>query len=262
MTGKSPKLDRFGLPEISPWLHRWFAAYSKRYLRKHFNAVRLLGTAPPPLPSGRPVVFFLNHASWWDPLVALFLCQQFFSQFRSYAPIDADALKRYGFLKRLGFFPVERGSIHGARQFFGYSREILAKPNHALWLTPQGRFSDMRERPVRFESGIGHLADLPTSPLLIPIAIEYVWWFERSPEILVSIGEPLNDFGSDEPTRRCEVALTQLQDELAAASLQRDDHSFTVLLDGCKGVGGIYDLWRRWKSRLQGKSFSADHHST
>jgi len=257
MTSESSKLDRFGMPKISPWLNRWFAAYSKRYLRKNFNAIRLLRSPSLPLPNGRPVVFFLNHASWWDPLVALFLNRHVFQGYNAYGPIDADALNRYAFLKKLGFFPVERDSLHGAKQFLGYSRKILSKPDSGLWLTPQGKFSDIRERPVQFEKGIGHLGKLPMKPLFIPVAIEYVWWFERAPEILISIGDPFDA----EDTQQCELSLTMLQDELSAASMTRDFDLFTVLLDGKKGVGGFYDGWRRWKARFQGKSFSADHHS-
>jgi hypothetical protein len=53
---------------------------------------------------------------------------------------------------------VETGSARGARHFLTTSQEILSRPDSALWIAAEGRFSDPRERPVRLRSGIGHLA--------------------------------------------------------------------------------------------------------
>ncbi len=237
------------VPEISPRLHRWFVWYSRRYLKRHFHAVRLLQSHPPPAETAQSRVYFLNHASWWDPLVALFLAARFYPDNLPFAPIDERALERYGLLKRLGFFPVERGTARGARQFLRSAREILKVPGHALWLTPQGRFADVRERPVRFEAGLVHLPDVP----MIPIAIEYTWWFERSPEVLIAFGNPVDP-------SHCEQALAAAQDALATAGIARDPDAFVTLLSGKTGVGGFYDTWRRFRARFRGERFTPDHH--
>jgi 1-acyl-sn-glycerol-3-phosphate acyltransferase len=250
-------------PAITPWLHRWFGGYSRRYLRKNFNSLRILNAPSVPVLSGEPAVFYFNHASWWDPLVALYLNAKFYPKYSAFGPIDASALRQYPFLRRLGFFPLERDTLAGARQFIRDVRAIFRGRDHCIWLAPQGRFCDVRERPVMFEKGLGHLAHFESAPLLIPVAIEYTWWFERAPEILVAIGKPLlagKGESAEQVTRRCETGLTALQDELAAASLRRDPDQFTTLLEGRKGIGGVYDVWRRWKASLQGKSFSPSHH--
>jgi len=139
---------------------RLFGRYAARLLRRSFAGVRLLDPAttgsPPELPSG-PVIVAMNHASWWDPLVGLLLSQRLGHLFggRAHAaPMEAGALQRYGFFRWLGFYPVDRSSRRGLVRFVGESEAILDRPGAALWITPQGRFADPRERPLRVESGV------------------------------------------------------------------------------------------------------------
>ena len=84
-----------------------FAAYTRSYVGRHFHSVRILKSGLPPRDCARPLVIYLNHAAWWDPLVCLLLSREFFPDRTSFAPIDAAMLERYGFFKRLGFFGVE-----------------------------------------------------------------------------------------------------------------------------------------------------------
>ena len=64
-----------------------------------------------------PVIVYLNPPSWWDPLFGFLLAFERFPDRDHFAPIDADALEKYGFLARLGLVsargfdpeqPVER----------------------------------------------------------------------------------------------------------------------------------------------------------
>lgn len=252
------------IPEISARLQRGFAWYARRYIRRHFNAMRLLRAAAPPPDTEKSTVFFLNHASWWDPLVALHLAETYYPRQRAFAPIDAEALQKYPIMERLGFFPVERDTARGARQFLRSARAILAQPWHALWLTPQGHFTDARQRPVRFQSGLSHLAAKLPQVNFVPVAIEYSWWFERSPEILVAFGKPVHFPPDATPawlSAHCETALAGTQDQLAAGTRQRQTDAFDTLITGRAGVGGVYDLWRSLRARLRGESFAPRHHS-
>jgi hypothetical protein len=96
------------VPVISPWLLRWFGAYTRRYLRKHFSSVWLSGEVP--VLGDGPVIVFINHPSWWDPMISMHVARIFFATRPAFAPIGAQALKRYGLLSKLGFFPVEQGT--------------------------------------------------------------------------------------------------------------------------------------------------------
>jgi hypothetical protein len=96
------------------------------------------------------------------------------------APMDAEALRSYPVLERLGFFPVQRETYGGVRAFLHTSRELLKSPKTILWLTPTGQFHDARQ-PRPFLNGLSCLVDHDFPGSAVPVAIEYTFWNERSP---------------------------------------------------------------------------------
>ncbi len=254
------------LPDRSPPLLRWFTGYAQGYIARHFHAVRQHGPAPAWPEADTPVVVYLNHPSWWDPLLCLLLRERYLPGRLSFAPIEAAMLARYRFFARLGFFGVDPGTPRGAGQFLRTARALLARPNSALWLTPQGRFCDVRERPVRFRPGLGHLAARLERAVFVPLAIEVTFWYERTPEALIRFGEPVAVSPQERLspaawTARLEMELERTQDTLAGAAIERRPEAFEVLLRGRAGVGGLYDFWRGTLARLRGERFRAEHHS-
>lgn len=254
------------LPAISKKRLALFAHYSRGFIRRHFNAVRLLETHP--LPSELddfPVAVFLNHASWWDPLIGLYLANTFFPARAGFAPIDAQALTRYRFLTKCGFFPVEPESTRSAAEFLSTSSAILSSPSRMLWLTPQARFFDVRMRPLHFQPGLAHLAARANDTLFLPLALEYTFWEERLPEVLLGWGEPVPseravEFGgSTERTAIFEHALQNVQDAVAGAAQRRLVGEWQVLLRGRAGTNLFYDGWRRLRARFRNESFNPAH---
>ncbi len=242
------------VPEISPTLLALFSRYAGWYVGKHFHAVRILAPLPAPNDSTKPLVVFLNHAAWWDPLVCLILWRQFFANRSAYAPIEAAALDRYRFLKRLGFFAVEAGTIRGAANFLTTSAAILEKEESALFLTPQGKFADVRT-PLVLAGGIDRLATRAPGAVYLPLAIEYSFWEERKPEVLLAFGEAAPAASGPPLADR----LAQLQARLAAAAARRQPNEWTILRKSRSGVSLPFDLWRGLRARLRGEAFRADH---
>jgi len=263
--GISPRFERAredDLPVASPMLLTWFTWYSRRYLRRHFHSLRVSRAGLPPCDPDAPLVIFSNHASWWDPLLWLALKAEFFPARRAFSPIDATALTRYQILSRLGFFGVEQKAGRGAIQFLRTAERILRKPGHILALTPQGRFSDPRERPIRFEPGLGHLAARVGGTVFLPMASEFVFWEERLPEILVRFGPPIvtDQIGdADRATRLFEQKLETVQDALATEVKRRDPNDFRMILRGGAGQGGVYDWYRAATAKLRGERFVREH---
>jgi 1-acyl-sn-glycerol-3-phosphate acyltransferase len=246
----------------SPVVFAGFAWYVRRYLRKHFHAVRLAGDLPGDAAPG-PLVVVMNHPSWWDPLVGLILTQLFPGR-EPYAPIESAALEKYRFFERLGFFGIDPGTPAGGLAFLRTATQILARPQTALWVTAQGGFTDPRERPVRLRAGIGHLMRRLDGGTVLPLALEYPFWSERFPEALARFGAPIAigrgvDRSVEDWMERIETGLTQTQDALAAWAKKRDASPFRTLIGGVEGVGGIYDLWRRSRAWLRGERFHAAH---
>ena len=245
-------------PPISPLLLSLFERYAGRHVARGFHALRL-AKAQRPDPGairGKPLIIYFNHPSWWDPLICLRLAEQFFPDRNHYAPMDAAALVKNRFLARLGFFGVELGSARGARRFLNVSQQVLSRPDSALWIAAEGQLTDPRVRPVRLRSGLGHLANRVRQSVLLPLALEYPFWEERTPEALARFGEELPageaDLTAADWTAVLETRLEDTQDALFAESLARDPSRFDVLLDAPAGEGGVSGAWSRLKARLRG----------
>lgn len=254
-------------PSRSGPIWRFMAAYFARFLRRHMNAVRLARFGQPPrddVPG--PLVVYCNHPSWWDPALLIVLSDRLFPGREMFAPFDAEMLARYKIFQRIGAFPVELSSRKGARQFLEASRKILAAPRPALWVTAQGRFADVRLRPLGLRPGIAHLAEIAPGATFLPLAIEYAFWDERGAEACCAFGPPLAaaelaGLPRAERMARLEAVLADTLDRLAADVIARDPSRFAILLDGTRGIGGIYDLWRRLKAWRDGRRFDPAHRS-
>jgi 1-acyl-sn-glycerol-3-phosphate acyltransferase len=241
-----------------------FKRYARRFVSRHFHAVRLAGEFS--VQKDLPVVVYINHASWWDPMMMMLLSDELLPGRHHFAPVDSEAIERYKMFKRLGFFGVQKNSRSGARDFLRVASRILESPQNVLWITPQGRFADARERPARFQRGLGKLAARCRAAVFVPLAMEYTFWEERLPEALVWIGQPtlvervpeLNDRSLSEVF---EANLMQAQDDLASAAVRRETDPFVTKLSGQSGVNGIYDGWRSLAARLRGRSFTRKHGS-
>ena len=240
---------------VSPLLSA-FLSYIDWRLSQQFHAIRILKTGRAPrVPIGRPLVVYLNHASWWDPLMMMWLGWRCYPGRPQYGPIEAAQLERYAFFKYLGVFGVEKGTLSGARRFLRVSEELLALEGAMLWLTPQGRFADVRERPLAFASGLAHLAMRRREALFVPLAIEYRFGQEQLPEIVLNFGAPLEgeQLAQDVHQVRLQLegALSDAMDEIAgAASFGRTD-VFETMLQGSGGASLAYDMWRRMKALLR-----------
>jgi 1-acyl-sn-glycerol-3-phosphate acyltransferase len=242
-----------------------FSYYLHWYIGRHFHALRLANPGRFPTTAG-PLVIFVNHASWWDPLSLLVMSRHLLPKSSHYGPMDEAALKHYGFLRKLGFFPVENGTRRGAAQFLRAAHQILSTPDSVLWITPEGRFTDIRTRPAIFRPGLSALVARLGECTLVPLAFEYTFWDERLPEILVSCGQPVvvtsgQQHSVAEWNDRLAAALAATQDELATLAKLRDPERFETILSGRVGISGIYEGWKRFVALLTGRVYEGSHGS-
>lgn len=248
------------VPPISTATLRFFRRLVRAYFRRHFRAVMVQHAERLADASG-PLIVYANHSSWWDPMVSILLADLLLPGRKHYAPMDAAALARYPILRKLGIFPVEMATARGAAQFLRTSTAILACGG-VVWITPQGRFADLREPRLAFKPGLGALAVRTPEATLLPLAIEYAFWDERLPETLLRFGEPVrvdSARSTEAATLRLEMALAAEMQILKSASMARDAGAFRVLLSGSRGAGGFYGLGRRMRSWFLKKPFEPDH---
>ena len=159
---------------------------------------------------------------------------------------------------RLGFFGVEQGRRRGAVQFLRTSEAILQNPNHLLAITPQSRFADVRERPLRFQSGLGRVCCRRLRTRC------FFPWRRNSSSgrndcRRFSSGSASRFWSTPPPdaaelTRSCprkvlEAQLTESRSTRLPSRRNGAMHrTFRTILRGGAGQGGIYDLWRKLKA--------------
>ena len=261
MTNERAALDVLALR--SPRIAAFFGLIFDHSLRNSFNAVRVDRSGASVPRTASRVIVYTNHPSWWDAVVYSYVGRHIFSR-PTFSPIDATMLKRYPFMARIGAFGVERNSLSGARRFRTVCRGILAQENTLLIVACQGRFADVRDRPLRIESGIAHLADLATDTIFIPLAIEYTFWTEKQPELLLRFGNPMAaDTLVVLPLKlrlaRLETALETAMTALAANSSAREASAFDKLVTGSGGINVFYDGWRRVKALVMRRAYKPQH---
>jgi 1-acyl-sn-glycerol-3-phosphate acyltransferase len=248
------------IPVVSQMTLRFFQRIVRIYFRRHFRSVMVQQAEVLAGVTG-PLIIYANHSSWWDPMVSVLLAQRLLPERKHYAPMDAAALERYPILAKIGIFPVEMATARGAAQFLRTSQVILASGG-VVWITPQGRFVDSRERPLGFKSGLGALVARIPGVLVVPLAIEYTFWDERLPETLLRIGEPVrlaDGVSTEAASEALESALVGTMEELKGAAMARDASAFRVLLRGGRGTGGMYGIGRRVRGMFSRGRQQVDH---
>ena len=253
-------------PAVPAWFQNGFHRFLSHYLKRHFHAVAIdresrVGAM---VDSELPLIVYGNHPSWWDPLIAHFLNRKLFAPRQFYAPIDAEALEHYRVFGRLGFFGVRMNSTSGAGAFLKQSQAILRERDTALWLTPEGRFADARDHSAELMPGLAHLCKRVQDCVVLPLALEYVFWEERLPVCLAKLGKPIV---AGEPTERSKSDWSELlhdrlrstQRELEQLAIARSSEPFENLLRGARGVGAVVDSFRRLGAMVSRREFRSQH---
>ena len=254
------------VPRSAAWFLGGFHRFLRPYLKRHFSAIAVergsIGAAI--VSAEMPVIVYANHPSWWDPLIAHFLHRSLFAQRHFFAPIDAQALDEYRVFAKLGFYGVQMSSASGAGSFLKKSMSILSHSDSVIWMTPEGRFADPRDHDATLMPGLAHLCSRCKNVVVIPLAIEYVFWDERLPVCLTSFGDAIQVDANAERSKtdwanHLEEQLRSTQRRLSQHAIKRSSEPFRNLLRGTKGGGWLYDTCRRVKAFATGREFKANH---
>jgi 1-acyl-sn-glycerol-3-phosphate acyltransferase len=248
------------LPPIVRPLLAFFRRIVRGYFRRQFHGVRV-SRAERFQGSSGPLIIYANHSSWWDPMVAFLLAAELMPQRKHYAPMDAASLARYPILSRFGVLAVEMKTPRGGVQFLR-TGEVVLRAGGVMWVTPQGRFVDARQRPLEFRPGLAALAARVGSCTVLPLAIEYTFWDERLPETLLHFGQAVRVEGerAEEIEERLKTALQEAMEELEGMALRRDPAVFGVTLArGRVGTGGFYAVGQRLVAVMTGRVYHPEH---
>ena len=271
-------------PAISKWLQSGFHLFLESYLRRNFDGIGIESISGSGLDSiprtetdfptesesnirfslDAPLIIYANHPSWWDPMIAQFLNRKLFPNRQFYAPIDAKALEHYRVLGKLGFYGIELGTSEGIKNFLRLSTAIARTPSTAIWMTPEGKFTDAQDFSSEWMPGLGHLCQRLQAGYVIPLALEYSFWNEPRPLCLASLGQPTSIRELSQETKQdcnqiLENNLRDTQKRLRSLVVSRDPKSFSFLNTGHAGPKGIYGHARKLASLLSGHQLRKRH---
>lgn len=204
-----------------------------------------------------PVVCCVNHQSWWDPLVMLSLHRMYLRGRTLRAPMDAAQLARFGFFRKLGTFgldPDDPASLRAMSAYLGRYFDEDAAPT--LWITPQGRFADVRA-PLKIRPGAAAIAASDPRTRAVCVALEFPFLLDAKPEVWVRACpiEPADEQEGGRPSttgwhRAIVRTMRENQAALAELVIARDPDAMTDIIGGSASNGNpLYDLYLRLTGR-------------
>lgn len=207
-----------------------FSLYNRHYLlRRHFHGLMCLGE--PEAPGGGPVLYMMNHCSWWDGLV-LYDATRHFSPEWQYVMMDGAQLRKYAFFRRFGAFGIDRSSGISIARALRYTAGLLHE-GKSVWMFPQGAIRHQEERPLRLQDGIGYVLRQCPHAVVRPVTVYYSLCARQKPDVSLWFGE------------RVRADWPQLEREQAAALLEKvmerqlDEHRRLVVQAGELGLAGV-----------------------
>jgi chlorobactene lauroyltransferase len=176
----------------------WFGWYSRRQFRRYFNSVRVFMQAGvQEMDQGTPVVFYANHAYWWDGFWSQLCTEKFFRQ-NLHIIIEFQQLLKHRFFTRIGAFSLDRSHPRSAIMTIQYAAELLtaeSERQNALWIFPQGKIEPVDKRPLFFFKGTASIVSRVLEKIpriyLVSVVSRIEYLEEQKPELFLSLREPL-----------------------------------------------------------------------
>ena len=168
------------------------------------------------------------------------------------AVMDAAELERFAIFRRLGVFGVDPDDPASQGVMVSYlERLFAADESQAFWITPQGRFTDVRA-PIRLRPGAAAVAARLGGVRVGCVHMDYVFWNEPKPELLirfeeVDVPDRLTTTGW---LRTMTAAMERNRERCGALAVARDAGPFvTIAGRGGAGASGVYGAWLRLRGR-------------
>ncbi|NTW69042.1 MAG: glycerol acyltransferase [Chlorobiaceae bacterium] len=226
----------------------WFGWYSRRQFRRYFNSVRVfMKPGVQKMDPRTPVVFYANHAYWWDGFWSQLCTEEYFHQ-NLHIIIEYQQLQKHQFFTRIGAFSLDRSRPRSLPETLRYAAELLNSDSdrqNALWIFPQGKIQHVDTRPLFFFKGtasiISRVLEKSEKIYLVSVVSRIDYIEEQKPELFLSFREPhlvQRDTipGSDELTLSMQSVTESHLDELTARIACRNLDDGIVLLSGSPSI--------------------------
>lgn len=246
---------------------RVFSLYNHYYLlRRRFRSFTLSGSLDPqmmdrngakgmlPMAPDQPVVYFMNHSSWWDGLLLYHAAKQT-SRGDHYVMMEERQLRQYAFFRKLGAYSINKDSASSVRTSLQYTSELLAAGKR-VWIFPQGEILHQEARPIQFRPGIGLVLRRFPQAAAVPVTLCHGMVQHDLPEISMKAGPPImenwNVWKSEEIAERLGIVLEQQLNDHRSALIRLGQGSLPdarSLIRGMRSTSEKYDKARKRVNR-------------
>lgn len=135
--------------------------------------------------SGRgPVVVAATHRSWWDGLLAVWICHT--HGLRPTIVMNERNLVHYRFFEAFGAHGID--GLKGVRS----ALRRLEKPGDILWIFPQGEYTHHLDDLKRGAVWLARKADCP----VLPLGVDYPLREGEDVQACLAFGPPVDDLES------------------------------------------------------------------
>lgn len=137
-----------------------------------------------------PTILFAPHSNWWDGIVFYNTTHRIFHK---EIRLMVEELNRFPLLRRGGAFSVNKKSAQSAMKALQYSVDVVGDIRNMLCIFPQGIIRPPHYRPIEFQTGLAYIAENAVKRYgkvnLIPMAIDYCFFRDNRPEVIVEFGK-------------------------------------------------------------------------
>ena len=236
-------LEALSHPILTPLVQ----SYLLSTVRGHFADLRV-NLEQPVLP--KPTIFFATHQSWWDGHLILALSQFLKLEFR--VLMLQENLAKYGFLRYVGAFGVDRASVASVRGALRYSRaQLEAEVPRMVLMFPSGEIISPFARPIVFESGLASLVLMcqkaGVKVQLCPLAMRLEHGLEARPSAFIRVGAAfeIGEVSASSLTQALSIDLTLQADRLHQDLLLNHLEGYVPILRGLPSAQQGWDAVRR-----------------
>jgi chlorobactene lauroyltransferase len=214
---------------------------------------------PPELPEmepGIPVIFYGNHAYWWDGFWSQ-LCTELYFRQNLFIIIEYTQLVKHRFFTRLGAFSIDRSNARSAVGTLDYASRCLlssSERQNALWIFPQGQIEHVDKRPLVFFRGTAGIAERVLnkreSIYLVSVVSRIEYLEDQKPELFLSFWSQRllkkSDWkGLDALTAFMQATTESHLDKVKQEVIERSLDGFDTVIRGSESINRRVEAFRK-----------------
>lgn len=176
--------------------------FKRVYIKQHYTPSKASKT-----------VYYLNHNSWWDGLIPLYLNSYHFKQ-HARAIMEDEQMVKHPFFSKIGAFSINLKDSKSTIRSLRYAINSMKRSNSSLFIYPEGEITPVSSNQPTFKSGLSWLyKQMETEVDFVPIALYQQTFRDSKPELYIYIGEstkPTKNLTNQKLTNHFELALQHL----------------------------------------------------